>query len=88
MNNLVRLVPIQHSDTNLIVKWRNNPRVRNCFVFQEQFTVEMHENWLNTKVDSGEVIQFIVRTIDANVPIEEDGSSDDFKEYEEGSHGE
>ena len=26
--------------------------------------------------------------IDANVPIEEDGSSDDFKEYEEGSHGE
>ena len=26
--------------------------------------------------------------IDVNVPIEEDGSSDDFKEYEEGSHGE
>ena len=26
--------------------------------------------------------------INANVPIEEDGSSDDFKEYEEGSHGE
>lgn len=26
--------------------------------------------------------------IDANVPIEEDGSSDDFKEYEEGNHGE
>lgn len=26
--------------------------------------------------------------IDANVPIEDDGSSDDFKEYEEGSHGE
>ena len=26
--------------------------------------------------------------IDANVPIEEDGSSDDFKEYEEGTHGE
>lgn len=26
--------------------------------------------------------------IDANVPIEEDGSFDDFKEYEEGSHGE
>lgn len=26
--------------------------------------------------------------IDANVPIEEDGSSNDFKEYEEGSHGE
>lgn len=26
--------------------------------------------------------------IDANVPIEEDGSSDDFKEYEDGSHGE
>ena len=32
-------------DTGLIVKWRNNPRVRDNFIFRETFTNEMHEAW-------------------------------------------
>ena len=47
-------------DTDLIVKWRNNERVRNNFVFKEVFTKELHENWFKTKIMTGLVEQFII----------------------------
>lgn len=47
-------------DTDLIVKWRNNPRVRRNFVYRERFTNEIHENWIKTKVETGEVVQLII----------------------------
>ncbi len=47
-------------DTDLIVKWRNNERVRNNFVYREVFTRQTHENWIETKVKTGEVVQFII----------------------------
>lgn len=55
------LESIKKSDTPLIVKWRNNEKVRKNFIFQEIFTEEMHNNWMDTKVASGEVVQFIIR---------------------------
>lgn len=55
------LEPIQKSDTPLIVKWRNNEKVRKNFIFQEVFTEEMHNRWMDTKVAAGEVVQFIIR---------------------------
>lgn len=56
----VSLRPITINDTELVVKWRNNPSVKCNFVFQEEFTYEMHEKWLNTKVKYGEVVQYII----------------------------
>ena len=56
----VSLRKITPEDTGLIVKWRNNERVRKNFVFKEHFTKEMHENWLRTKVATGIVEQFII----------------------------
>ena len=38
----VSLRKITLEDTELIVKWINNERVRNNFVFKEVFTKEMH----------------------------------------------
>lgn len=61
--------PITKDDTALIVAWRNNERVRNNFVFQEVFTEEMHNNWMDTKVATGEVVQFIIETEEENKPI-------------------
>ena len=55
------LEPIKKSDTPLVVKWRNNEKVRKNFIFQETFTEEMHNHWMDTKVASGEVVQFIIR---------------------------
>ncbi|RKM54264.1 N-acetyltransferase [Butyrivibrio sp. X503] len=58
--NKVSIRKITPDDTELIVKWRNNERVRNNFVYKEIFTKEIHENWFKTKIMTGEVEQFII----------------------------
>lgn len=63
------LIPITKEYTKLIVKWRNNERVYNNFIFSETFTEEMHNRWMDTKVKSGEVIQFIIAIKENNKPI-------------------
>ncbi len=56
----VSLRMITEADTDLVVSWRNNERVRNYFVYREHFTRQIHENWLKTKVFAGEVVQLII----------------------------
>ena len=58
--NCVTLRPITLSDTPLIVRWRNSNFVRNNFLYRGEFTEEVHNNWLETKVATGEVVQFII----------------------------
>lgn len=65
----VKLVPITKNDTMLIVKWRNTESVRKNFIFQEKFTNEMHNYWMDTEVASGRVIQYIIYEIDTEQPI-------------------
>ncbi len=56
----LRLRPITFDDTDLIVKWRNNERVRSNFIYRGEFTADIHKNWMETKVKSGVVIQYII----------------------------
>lgn len=56
----VLLRPITMKDTPLIVKWRNTESVRRNFIFRESFTAEMHTRWMETKVASGQVLQYII----------------------------
>lgn len=65
----IELVNITKKDTPLIVKWRNNENVRRNFIFQEKFTNEMHNNWMDTKVATGEVVQFIIRVKETNQAV-------------------
>ncbi len=58
--NKVFLRKITYDDTPCIVKWRNNERVRNNFIYREVFTEEGHNSWMKNKVDTGEVIQLII----------------------------
>ncbi|SFC16681.1 GNAT family N-acetyltransferase [Butyrivibrio sp. YAB3001] len=51
---------ITNEDTEAVVRWRNNERVRQNFVYREHFTPEIHENWLKTEVETGEVLQMII----------------------------
>ena len=60
VGKLVSLRMITGDDTDLVVSWRNNERVRNNFVYREHFTRQIHENWLATKVFTGEVVQLII----------------------------
>ena len=65
----VKLRPICISDTELIIKWRNTPSVRKNFIFRETFTKEMHMEWLKSKVDTGEVVQYIVIETKSDIPV-------------------
>lgn len=56
----ISLRPITPADTPLIVRWRNSDFVRNNFLYREKFTEEIHKHWLETKVATGEVVQFII----------------------------
>ncbi len=63
------LKEITKEDTPLIVKWRNTPSVQKNFIFQETFTNEMHDHWMDTRVSSGDVVQFIISVKDSAAPI-------------------
>ena len=56
----VLLRPITPEDTPLIVKWRNTESVRRNFIFRGPFTAEVHTRWMQTKVASGQVLQYII----------------------------
>ena len=54
------LRPITDADTDEIVRWRNDPEVWRYFLFREPFTPAMHRAWLQNKVMTGKVIQYII----------------------------
>lgn len=56
----VDLRPISYEDTDDIVRWRNREAVRNNFIYREEFTREVHEKWMQEKVEKKEVFQFII----------------------------
>lgn len=60
---------ITEADTDLIVRWRNLEHVRNHFIYRETFTRQIHENWLKTKVQTGQVVQFIICLTATDQPI-------------------
>ncbi|MCR5657641.1 MAG: GNAT family N-acetyltransferase [Butyrivibrio sp.] len=65
----VSLRNIEYSDTDKIVQWRNNPRVRNNFIYREVFTNEGHEAWMKNKVETGEVVQLIICENENEEPV-------------------
>ncbi|RKM59820.1 N-acetyltransferase [Butyrivibrio sp. CB08] len=56
----VSLRLIEESDFPLIVKWRNNDRVKQNFIYRENFSLEGQKKWKETMIDTGRVIQFII----------------------------
>lgn len=65
----VYLRSITSEDTERIVKWRNQENVLKYFFYRGDFTKEIHENWLRTRVDTGEVEQFIVVLKENDRPV-------------------
>ncbi len=68
-DDVVTLRPISDEDTENVVCWRNKDFVRKYFWYQELFTVESHTAWLRNKVETGEVVQFIISRNDLNKDI-------------------
>lgn len=65
----IYLRKITKDDTKDIVKWRNTPFVRKCFIYREHFTEEIHNNWLTNMVNTGKVHQFMIIMKENNTPI-------------------
>lgn len=60
----VKLRPITLNDTDLIVNWRNNPKVKQFFIYQDEFTKETHERWFYEKIINGDVVQYIIEILE------------------------
>ena len=58
-----------YDDTDLIVQWRNSDSVRKNFIYQALFTKESHENWIRTKVETGDVVQMIICEAGTDKPV-------------------
>ena len=56
----IYLRPMEITDTDLIVSWRNKDSVRNHFIYREPFTKEGHLNWIHTQIEPGHVVQFMI----------------------------
>ncbi len=65
----VILRPITDDDTDLIVRWRNEPSVYEYFIFRQPFTAEMHRGWLKNRVATGQVVQYIIVLKDTQQPV-------------------
>ncbi|WP_051688596.1 GNAT family N-acetyltransferase [Butyrivibrio sp. AE2032] len=51
---------MEERDFPLIVKWRNLERIRQNFIYREEFTLEGQRNWQKTMIDTGKVVQFMI----------------------------
>ncbi len=58
----IYLRPLSLADTDLIVEWRNREFVKENFIYRGAFTKEGHLTWIETKIKTGEVIQFVLCT--------------------------
>ncbi len=61
--------PITEADTDMVLGWRNSEPVRKYFLYRKDISRQDHLNWLNSKVASGIVIQFIVIIKTTDTPI-------------------
>ncbi len=60
---------MEYEDTDSIVRWRNNERVRSHFIYRERFTSEGHRHWIDAMVGTGKAVQFIICEKDSMRPV-------------------
>lgn len=65
----IRIRPLTLEDSQLIVDWRNNPRVMSRYIYREKFTLEGQERYFHKRVETGQVAQFIAEEIASGKPI-------------------
>ena len=65
----IYLRPMTYEDTDRIVSWRNSDAVRKNFIYQELFTRQSHENWIRTRVETGDVVQMIICESGTDKPL-------------------
>lgn len=54
------LTPITYDDCEDFIRWRNSDLIKSRFIYRKDLTVQDQRNWVKTKVETGEVAQFII----------------------------
>lgn len=67
--NQIYLRPITIEDTENVVRWRNDKKIVENFIYRENISKEDHINWLHNKVEAGKVIQFIICDLETDKPL-------------------
>ena len=65
----IYLRPITIADTDDIVRWRNEKKVVENFIYRKPVSKEEHLNWMEKKVKSGLVHQFIICRKEDDKPL-------------------
>lgn len=65
----IYLRPITIEDTDSVLSWRNDKRVVQNFIYRKPITREEHLNWLEEKVGTGKVLQFIICDKETDMPL-------------------
>ena len=65
----VYLRSITYEDTDMIVAWRNQENVIKYFFYRGEFTKEGHLKWMKERVETGNVVQFIVCMKENDRPV-------------------
>lgn len=65
----VYIRPMTLNDTEKIIDWRNAKCVMDNYIYRIPLTKEVHENWVETKVKTGEVVQYIIGYKDDNKEV-------------------
>lgn len=81
------LRPMTPADTDNIIKWRNTDFVRRNFIYQKPFTVQGHEEWTKTMIDTGKAVQFIICLKDTDKPVGSVYLRDINREHQKAEYG-
>ena len=65
----IYLRPITIEDTDNVIRWRNDRKVVENFIYRKNISKEEHLNWLHNKVETGQVIQFIICERQTDKPL-------------------
>lgn len=65
----VYLRPITEEDTDLVVRWRNDKKVVENFIYRKPITRDDHLNWFHNKIEKGLVYQFIICDNETDKPL-------------------
>jgi UDP-4-amino-4,6-dideoxy-N-acetyl-beta-L-altrosamine N-acetyltransferase len=65
----VYLRHITEQDTQDIIRWRNNPKVRKNFIYRSLFTEQGHLKWMKDYIETGKAVQFIIALRSCNQSI-------------------
>lgn len=65
----IYLRPITIEDTDNVVRWRNDQKIVENFIYRKPISKEEHLSWLHNKVETGQVIQFIICDLKTDKPL-------------------